>query len=350
MTVYYVDPDATGDNDGGGDGTDRTDPTEAANWTHAWTDIQTAFDSVSPGDITYCRNTQDCDTTVDIDRSAVFTDTASASATRFIGCDSDGNPGAGRFHMSFGNNAVNGLYITGVFKIYIEHFEISSTATDAGTLDGLIGSVASGNARGNVFLNCYFHGWQNYCANAYDGLQYSSFIRCKFSDSQTAVGLRTRYNQVLWCTLDNNANTGGYHASQGHWMGCVSHSNGEHGFHANGGGTILNCVSHGNGHDGLYVVSGNFFNLIGTRLTNNVGYGLNTTGRPIQTIGCYIQGNGDGDVAPADEFQLEHEYGETTSVTGGTDPGYGYNSGNLHDYNLRSDATNRGVAIELNTE
>lgn len=70
---YYVDPGATGTNDGGRDGADPNDPSQEENWTNAWTAFatgETAVDGIAvPGNTYrfYCRSSNGADDTTSVE-------------------------------------------------------------------------------------------------------------------------------------------------------------------------------------------------------------------------------------------------------------------------------------------
>ena len=98
MATKYVDPAAGGSNNG-------------SDWTNAWTDIQSAFDTCVAGDIVYCRGTQTLSVTIDVDTNS-GDDTS--GFIKFIGCNASGVVDGTYFTINGNAGAYHGLTFAAV--------------------------------------------------------------------------------------------------------------------------------------------------------------------------------------------------------------------------------------------
>lgn len=151
MSTYYVDPSATGNNDGGGDGGDPSDPTQAANWTDAWTTLQSATDTAVGGDIVYCRGTETLTAPIDLDASA---GTTAGGWIKYIGCNSStGAVDGSRYTLDGNSTAVNCLlFYASPYGVYL-WFEnmVFTGATGSGVaFPANVGSPT-------MYVNCVAH-------------------------------------------------------------------------------------------------------------------------------------------------------------------------------------------------
>jgi len=338
MTVYYVDPDATGDNDGGGDGTDRTDPTDSDNWTNAWSSIQTALDTVSgAGDIVYCRGTQTPSVQIDVDTNSGTAD----QLIRFIGCASNGAVDGTRFHLSFGANTCHGLYFDDVENLIFENFEISSSAT--GSYSGI--TKASSISSDICLINCYVHGWPDQGLDGVSYLRKWVLIRSRFSDNG-GDGAYIFSGYCIACTFDNNDSDGiRVQTEPGLLYGCALYENGADGGKLFGNAAI-NCVFDSNNNDAMYFTGGSMSLVMGCRITNN-GQGLDERDN-VLVLGCYFDNNSSGNFTGNNYYtDVNPDGGGSLNDFTGGDTDQGYVAPDDDDYNLASDATSRNVALEL---
>ena len=330
-TTYYVDPDATGDDNG---------QTKAG----AWTSLQRAIngaDGTAPtgGDIVFCKGTEYPTAQVDVTALVTYKD----PWLRFIGCGSDWTPGAARYHLDFGTNTCHGLVFDDASDISLEHFEISTDLT-TGEYYGITEEVDDSNV---VFIDCYIHGWKLnlQCYSSVKGL----FINCLFSDAYGTYGCNCRYCTMIGCTFFDN-DYDGINAGVGMTVyGCVMRGNNVGLRCSSGGNVIMNCVFHAN-LQGIYITGRYMSPLIGCRFTANSNYGYRHLDPEdwAAFIGCYFQNT--TDVYDGCYYiDIDPDGNGITTVFGGTDTDYGYVSPGApdHNYNLRSDATNREMSVEL---
>jgi hypothetical protein len=244
MTTRYVDPAASGSNDG-------------TNWTNAWTSIQSAFDTAVAGDIVYCRGTETRSATIDVDTQ---TGDTTNGFIKFIGCNASGNVDGTRFVIQGdGANSCALLTKAGAQNlIWLENVEVKSAVTNYG--------VTTGNTYGYgwVFINCSFN--NNASTAFYNGRYFNGavFFRCTFYSNggrgfdQQTVGQAL----FLFCSFHDNTGYGLYSTCPAvDLIGCVFHGNGDHGLFISSVSSpsrFFNCVFDGDGNDGLYVDSATY--------------------------------------------------------------------------------------------
>lgn len=358
MADFYVDPSASGANDGGGDGASH-DPTDSDNWTDAWVDLQSAIDNggLAAGDIIYCRGTQTLAsaTPIDVDGNV---GSLAGGFIRFIGC----NPSTGaidgtRFVIDADNSSVNGLAIAasggGAFHLF-ENVEVLQATGDG---------VGYGNVFGNpiVWINCKSHsnsghGWENYYKNNDFGIT-QLFFKCLAQDNG-GNGFNNSYSpeEYFFCVAKDNGDKGFESAAAGRslYYGSQSISNDGNGFgmlSVEAGYTAINCTADGNNDDGFMssLIAQSPSIIIGSRITDNgfdgTGHGINTSGAHTLYGWCAFDGNDSGDLT-GDNIAIpdgaDRDTNEHTITVGYEDKGGG-------DYNLTDSATLRRVAITMPT-
>jgi hypothetical protein len=325
MAYIYVDPTATGDNDGGGDGAEG-DITDSANWTDAYTNILDGINAVASGaDTVYARGTQTI--------SSRLTTTTGVDGVDVIGVGQDYQIGTGYFTIDGVTKFVDGLYF--------------STS-----------SVNSWRWQNIRFLNCrdavectHANYWEfrdcvwNNCTNGVDaggGANYWNFYRCIFDGCFTPLDFPD-YLQAVACVFKNSGSSLATRYGS-HYYGCLVLNCAQTTFQVNTGDVFFtNCVFHGNFRAINAVSTDDLFLAIGCRFTNNTtAINRSTTTRG---IGNYFQGNGT-DIANLSAYYDPSD----TSVFGGTDTDYGYVDSANENFSLRDDATLRGAAITLPEE
>lgn len=331
MSIYYVDPDANGANDG----TSKTD---------AWTDAQSAFDTAVAGDLTYLMGIQVLSSIIDIDTNS---GNGTDGMIRFVGVNSDWVNNGERFVL-IGGAVDNCLKANGVNFIHLENIELI-TASGNG-LEGIASSQRW------VFNNCSFNNNGGYGANL-TLLQTSFFIRCTFYSNGSDGAFKGFNNRYLFCSFRDN--TGSGHNAGGIagmvWIGCLSYDNGEDGLMNMGNYTLaFNHVINNNTDDGV-VGSGsaNILKIvIGSRITNQSGsgdIGLNCNNRILYHGWNYYEDN-DGDNIQNNSIALEIlNDGASTDVEDQANINEGYTdlTDNAQDFSLRDDASARRTAITI---
>lgn len=286
-STYYVDPAAGGSNNG-------------TSWTHAWTSVQSAFDTAVAGDVCYCRGTQTVSATIDVDTNS---GTNAAGFIKFIGCNASGTVDGTRFTIQGdGANAVHLMTKTGAISmIWIENFRFTAAYTAKSGFNGQGDTTQSGAW---LWINCSF---DTNAADGMTGMRYcnvSWYFRCCFHSNGGYGYNGTVYGgKFYFCSFHDNTSTGHYGGGSSQLLfGCILHGNGDDGVSpiATYSSDTVHCVIDGNTDDGYIVAAGTgtVFQLIfGTRITNHSGsgdIGLNCNSEPVITAYCYFEDN-DGD-------------------------------------------------------
>lgn len=330
MTTYYVDPAASGSNDG-------------TSWTDAWTNVQSAFDTATAGDKVYCRGTQTLTVSIDMDTNSGST----TAPIEFVGCNASGNVDGTLFVLDGNSAATNCLNAgTNIDYINISHFQLKNATGN--------GFDADANRR-CLWYNCHFNnngaaGW----GAAAQTSHYTTFIRCRFY-SNTTYGVRyTGYTNLLFCTVNNNTSTGvanGGSADHCLYYGSIIHDNGgSYGIYYSGDNSkVVNCVIDGEstGISNPSGVGGPWF-VIGCRITNNTTGVDHASSPKVGYIGWnYFHGNTTDKTANMDDFQLIKDLTETDTNKYDVDADDGYNDRSNDDFNLKESRTLRRTSIDL---
>lgn len=332
MATYYVDPAATGLNDG-------------LTWADAFTDMQSAVAVATSGDVVYCRGTQVLSTAITLSCSG-----STSGMIDWIGCNASGVDDGTRFVLDGNSVAANCLNSDGGGYNQFKNFEITG-ATGNGVDD------ATSDSSSCVFINCKFHlnGGMGFNSGSWGN---SLFFRCSF-DNNGSYGLQSNYvgtQKCFFCTFIGNGNDGYYQyintAYSSFIFGCIFADNSNYGLDLDyGGWNIINCVIDGNGGGGINTDLSDCYRgvtFVGNRLTNNNGYGFYDAG-----IGYFIgvvahnffNNNASGDFGTNISLEgLLEDTGVDTNQYTGT---IGYVDAANGDYNLTSDATMRRVPVTL---
>ena len=340
MTDYYVDPDASGANDG-------------SSWTDAWTTIQSAFDAASAGDTVYCAHgTGDDETpanTIDIDTNS---GSIASGYIKFVGVNSSHTEDGTRYVID-GSSLASGneiLATTGEDYIWLENFELKG-ATGAGG-HGLAFNTA--NAVGWMLLNTISHD------NGGDGFRctYTTasclFFLCQAYDN-TGDGWGGPYYDPMYALCRAHDN-GGYGFEGGTYqagrlmIGCIADSNDLDGFELDEGRLLWECVAawNGTGDSNVKVTGAGPAHIFGLRSTHNsAGIGLEITASKLCTLSHAYFGGNNTDIGGS--YDAIKVLGDARITTGGSDTNHGYTDAtqSAPDFNLRSDATFRNQAIAM---
>ena len=333
MTDYYVDPAATGDNDG-------------STWTHAWTSLQSALDSVTVGNTCYCRGTQVLTTSLIINTNG---GSKTTGFIKFIGTNGSGVNDGTRFVVD-GDDAANDCLSWTSAKDYIqfENFEYKNAVDD-----GVEGGANS--CDGIVVINCISHnnggdGW-----NAYYMYFGSQFIKCgAYLNGATGFGT-PRAAAIVFCVARDNTQNGMILTYlTGCVYGCLVFDNGYNGIDDLSYASIINCTIDNNGRWGVDKRDGvDMPAFIGNRITNNdqVSYGgINCVSDSFVYGWNYFEDN-TVNLSNDTYAEVVNDDGSDTNEADQADTNEGYTSltEGSEDYNLRSDATLRRTAIQLLT-
>lgn len=335
MTDYYVDPAASGANDGGGDGT-PSDPTDPDNWTDAWTSLQSAADTAIAGDEVYCRGTQTLTAPIDFDTNSG----SAASPINYYGCASNGTLGGDYFTLDGDNKTYHGIrtQTNPIEYIHFHDFKFYQ-CDDAKTTSTTLVDYW-------FWDHCLFDdnvraiGDSNYN-------DYNFFYRCKFQNHDGVTIYRIDNGKFLYCTFYDNAGIVMDAMSSGlKIQGCVFAGNTASRliYTYSSSTDIDNCIFHGNTNTTqgcIYTGAYPFHHICITncRFTNNNVVIDNSTYRRYIS-GCYFQGNTTNVVGYVEDMG-------GLSVFNGTDTDYGYTDSASRDFNLVDSATLRSTAIEL---
>jgi hypothetical protein len=329
MTIRYVDPAATGDNNG-------------TSWTHAWPSLQTAADTAVAGYIVYCRGNQPLSATIVYDTQ----EGSNASGfIKFIGCNSGGTVDGTKFVLDGDSTATNCILLAAKNYIWWENFEFKN-ATGAGW------DATSAYFTNSVFINCISHnnggdGWDMY----YSDVGKIIFLRCyAYSNGGDGFGQGYRGLLVFILCISKNNTSGGFDTTVSHadlvsiFYGCVAHNNGLDGIKGNHI-IAFNSIADENDDDGINIAVGIGI-LIGNRITDNgkdtSGYGLNAVTRTLYGWN-FLLDNDSGATTGLIEA-IRDGADADTNETSGTE---GYNDGDNDDFNLTDSATLRRIKIEL---
>ena len=327
---FYMDPAATGSNDG-------------SSWTNAWTSLQTAADTAVAGEIVYCRGTQTVAAAIDFDTNA---GTNTGGWPKFIGCNASGNRDGTRFCVDVNNSDAHGIVVT-VNMIWFENIEVKNCG---GTnKHGFYRNGAGG--LGSTFINVSSHNNSGY--------------GCHFESSGTFFFRSTFYanghgiyasGHVAFCSSHDNTGNGMYLTANA--FACLSYDNGDDNWTSvSSFARYINCVSDGAGDDGIVLPGGTSTAgaiLIGMRITNQSGagdIGLNCGNENCLTIGCYFEDN-DGNNIQNDSLHLNISLdgtGATSNVEdqANTNEGYVSTTDGSEDFGLRSDASSFEQSIVI---
>lgn len=319
MTDYFVDPAATGANNG-------------TDWANAWTDLQSALTNAVAGDTTYCRGGQSLtSTTLFVTNSGDVTN----GFIRFIGCNASGNNDGTRYVITVtGPTATAGLYANAARNFHLfENFEISG---------GQNGILITSNSDGWILNNCYIHGQsQNGIGNGAT-LRNGHMFRCIFDTCATSGCNGINGWTISGCKFKSCGSgiTSGTGLAVHNTIFSACTTAGASVTYA---GVVHNCVFHGCG-TGFATTLGTLCATVqGCRFTNNTtGF---TTAVAAALVNCYFDGNTTNYTGIVEVLNID---GSATHVVAeGTDSDYGYVNSATGDFNLASTATGRNFAIEI---
>lgn len=323
MATYYVDPAATGLNDG-------------SSWTDAFTDIQSAFDltALAAGDVVYCRGTQSVLTPRAMSKSGDIT----SGLIRFIGCNASGENDGTRFVLDGTGGSGNGINIAASY-LWFENFEIRNFTDNA--------LSRSGTSSGFLFVNGLVHNcsYGIYGSGGWPGM---TLFRCTFYNCNYGV-----YNdsQTLIAFCDFHGNTYALRYGAHIIYQSIFYDNVQ--YYANCGSfAALNSVFDGASHSTMagirFSSSGNLARMLCCRLTNAAFGAYDANSRPQVFAFNVFDGNA-ADILNASLVQQIAINGANTNVfnPGDTNQGYVSLTPGAKDYNLRSDASLRRVPVSF---
>lgn len=339
MAEYYVDPTATGNDDG----TTQTD---------AWTSLQRAIDGTNgtqpvAGDSVRCRGTETVSARTDSDGNS---GDLTSGYIDYIGVNSswveDGTP----YTLDADNNSIDVINLVSD-QIRWRNFRFTNTSgsgNDAVNVSGYAGCYD------NEFINCDFDNCDDGFMTGPAGSRRTSFYRCRFYDNRGyGIVNSGNINEFIfsWCSFYNNG-SGGVFAENTYNVryiarNCLFVNNTGNGIKT---GTeqsfFFNCIFHGNSLNGVEATF--YTKFIGCRITDNaVGIDSDAV---VSLFHTYMPDTGE-DFANTAKFtglldQLSLA-GVNTNNLSGTDTNAGYNGEATNDFNLVSSASIREVAVDL---
>ena len=324
---YYVDPAASGANDG-------------TSWTDAWETLQRAVDGTDgtqpvAGDTVYCRGTETLSATCDLDGN---NGSGAAGFIKYIGCNAGGTVDGTRYKMDADSTASICISHSANWH-WFENFEIYG-ATGYG--------VDYNGVHHSVWINCIS---RNNGSNGWELYYYTDdiFVRCQ-AYSNGGHGFANTYTiaRFLACLAKDNTEHGFQPESVCVAVGCVSHNNGGGGFDLNNceNTMLINCIADENDDQGIGA-AGDMTLIAGCRITDNgkdtSGYGIQITTDSRAVCGWNFLVDNDSGATDGNLDAIPLDADADTNETSGTE---GYVDG-ADDFNLEAGATLRSVAIEL---
>lgn len=332
MATHYVDPAATGNDDG-------------TSWTDAWDTLQEAADAAAAGDTVYCRGTETLAAPVDFDTNS---GSLAAGYIKFIGCNAGGTVDGTYFVLDGNSAAANCIRGVTTAQIYLwfENIEFKNA-----TADGIAGIAGDDHW---MFINCSFN------TNGNSGFEYSNFdYLCLFgciAHNNTDHGITNSLVNALvtkmaFCVARDNGDIGLRIRATSTTFGCVTHDNGsdagDAGIYIAGGGCLIaNCIIDGE-YTGIYNFSGDDTALFMNRITNNT-VGIDFTNELTLCGWNYLHDNTTDLANPAawSDPGIHAAYITWKSTTNtnkaDTDADDGYNARVSDDFNLKTSRTYNG--------
>ena len=346
MPTYYVDPAASGANDG-------------TSWTDAWETLQRAVDGTDgtqpdAGDTVLCRGTETLSAVVTFDGNP---GTKAGGRVIYRGVNASGVNDGTRFVLDGNDQAIDIMSLLCDF-IQVENFEVHNT-NEASGYSGIVCDSGYVSFENHLFINCYIHNCYDGVYSGSGGMTNAVFIKCRFENNanggvnyQNSIGFR-----FFYCNFQGNGGWGhwGVTSSRSMFIGCtiLDNTGGGAYFWQNGMPQFVNCVINNNGGEGIDLGSGdgNYVGLIlGCRITDNT-VGIDFTNTPGTLMWSYMPDTGEdlanGTKTVGSSFVEPLINGVNTNDLSGTDVDGGYVDSVTDDYNLAGDATLRRTAIDL---
>ena len=338
MATYYVDPAASGANDG-------------SSWTDAFTGLQSAVDVAGTTEAAtiYCRGTQT------LAASPIsFTSSNQGSTTigshKIIGCNSSGTNDGTRFVINGDKDgsgtATAGITVDDSDYWCLENIEVKNVAGDG------IETVTT-TSYGWILNNVISHG--NTGRGIDNGKSYTlTLFRCAFY-SNGSDGIYSYYAfRVLFCSSHDNSGDGfeGSYASGTVIYGSAFYKNSGRGIHGLATATsAINTVIHDNGTDGIDIYTDRVL-VAYSRITGapTGEYGIDNSAEFTTLIGNYFDQDGGTDLTTSALINKIGINGTDTNTYNGSDTDYGYEGLASDNYTLSTTATKRDITVSLPTE
>lgn len=317
MATYYVDPSATGSDNG----------TSQAN---AWTTLQRAIDGSgvgatkpTAGDTVLCKGSETL--SANVDTTTGNTGTA-ASFVKYIGVNSSWINDGTKYAINGGASGYKLTMAPTVNYYWWENFSVTHSGAAAHAIQARSGSD------GHVLINCSAvnagdRGFQ--CAGS------ATLFRC-VSTGATNEGfyLGTGYSVAIACRASGSGLEGFELGDDGaRALGCVSYENTGDGFQVRNGAFAAFCVADAN-TDGFYIEDARTV-LYGCRATNGTN-GIDVAASQRVIVGLLYTGGNSVTELDGDNEQLSID-GAAHVTTEGSDTDHGYVDSSSDDYNLDPD-------------
>lgn len=323
MTDYYVDPAATGLNNG-------------TSWTNAWTSIGSAFTGTSAGDTIFCRGTETLSSSLILNIGG----STAAGWLKFLGCNSSGVVDGTTYKIDGNSTATDGLVLQTAAKYcWFENIEIYGC-----TAHGVNpGALASWNVWYNVISrNNGNSGWNT-------GGAYNFFFYCRATNNAGGYGWNNppANNFFVGCVAASNADTGFLTIGDGNvYIECIATDHGttssDQGFRMDSRTLAFACVADSE-YTGFTLNDWMCF-VMRSRITNNTeGLTTNTSG-DLAAFGFNLFHNNTTDWQDngATGTQLMRNYATADSNKYDPDTDDGYNNQSNSDFNLKRNRTYNG--------
>ena len=324
MATYYVDPAASGNNDG-------------TSWDDAFTDLQSAATAAQATDTVYCRGSQTITQTI-----APVNAGSVGNLIRYIGCNASGVNDGTYFQLNGNGNNISGMTLNNNDYTLFENFKIHSCLRHG------IECVTSYTDYAQ-FNNVWLTGNTGAGLYANIRLRSSLFYRCKFNGNGAKGVYSTISSAYNLCEFSGNTGHGCEEAESNELYNCCLFTgNTTSGLRLYGSRSVLNCVFDSNGENGIEMGYSDLTIIQGCRFTNHNAsgkLGIAISGGRVCLVACYF-GNNATDITDG-MYEVLRINGATDHVIfGGTDTNHGYTTPGS-DFNLRSDASLRSLAIPL---
>jgi len=264
----YVDPAATGANDG-------------TSWTDAYTDMQDALDTVAAGEEIGCRGTQTLTTSLTVDT----TPGTSTNPIYIVGYNGSGVDDGTMFTIDADSTAANCLLCQE------NYYSLKNIKMINATGDGW---NENGQARYWIFLNC------EASSNGGDGFAgssntlYHAYVNCRANSNSTRGWQSLRQSVCIACEANGNGSNG-YATSGATCVYCIAHNNGAAGFAGfTAPFTAIGCTADANTTQGILSSSSVPGVIHSSRATNNTHQGIAFTRNGVEDFN-YTAQNGNLD-------------------------------------------------------
>jgi len=339
MTTYYVDPAASGSNDG-------------SSWTDAWTDFQSAATNAVAGDTVYMRGSQTPSAAITFANPGDLT----SGLIKYIGVNSSGVNDGTRFELDGGSTLSAVISQDGKNYLWFENIEVYGA-----TGYGWTGTADNSHC---VYINvcCNNNGGAGFNT---DKVKKCVFILCTaYSNSSRGFGASSgNNNSFFYCVARDNSLTGfAISSAEPILIGCISYNNAQRGIEGLGDyGIAYNCVIEANGdHSDEGGIESSFGgvsvrSIIGCRITNHSTtgeFGIDANSTLLLHGWNYFEDNDTNITSATYAFEIKPN-GISTDQADQADTNEGYvdNTAPGIDLNLASGSTmgpGDRTAIQLN--